>query len=74
MVRKDEKMEIKWIALALVIAANLFAIHMRTLGVVLVIGMVVICRILFNKDENKTKKIVFTIHVGFCFEWFARLC
>ena len=60
-VRVVEKLEIKWILLTLITAANLFAIHMRTLGVVIVVAAIVLLRLLASKDKIRTKKILIAI-------------
>lgn len=57
-VRFSERPSIKWIFFTLLSSAYLFAIHMRTLGVVLVAVFVVFLRLLLDEDEEKRKKLL----------------
>lgn len=60
-VRVAEKPSGKWIFLALLSAAYLFAIHMRTIGVVLVVMGIVLLRILMTGEKLDKKKLFLTV-------------
>lgn len=63
MVRVSEMPTAKWICLALLAAANMFAIHMRSIGVVLVTVAVVLLRLLLGEDKQKVRKIAGTLAI-----------
>lgn len=60
-VRVAEKPTGKWVFLALLSAAYLFAIHMRTIGVDLAVMAIVLLRVLITGEKPDKRKLFFTV-------------